>query len=119
MINIHTISLYEYFQLLKDKQIQSITFLEDYFQIHFVHGYISCISETFVNTKEGSFLYPSKEANWQIFQLMKKDVISVEEMGSAIVLKVDGGVEITVNTSLGPSGDTFHITVEDYQRLLF
>lgn len=90
LIDVKTISLRDYYAHLKDRQIQSIIFVDTYFQIHFVDGCISCISETFVNTPAGSFIVPSKD-----------------------------GTEITVNTRLGPAGDTFHITVEDLPTLHF
>ena len=42
-----------------------------------------------------------------------------EEKENEIVLTADDGTEISVNTRLGPQGDTFHITIEGLPTLHF
>ena len=119
MMDVKTIKLSEHYGRLNDKQVQSITFVDSYFQIHFVHGGMSCISETLINTVRGNFVVPSKDGNWEIVQLIGKNILSAEEKANEIILKVEDGTEIIVNTRLGPPGDTFHITVEDLPTLHF
>lgn len=118
-VDIKTVKLEDYYSHLRDKQIQTITFVNDYVQIGFVRGGISCISETFITNKGGNFLIPSREGNWEICKLIGKDIISIENKENEVVLMAENGTEISVNTRLGPQGDTFHITVEDFPPLYF
>lgn len=112
-----TIKLTEYFELLKNKHVQSITFVEDYFQIRFVDGVINCISETVINTVSGSFEIPSKEGNWEVVKLLGKEITSIEEKPNEVIIHSENGSVLTVNTRLGPAGDTFHLSVEDFATM--
>lgn len=111
------IALSDYFQLLNDKEILQITFLEGYFQIIFDRGGMNCFSETFIKTSEGIFQIPSKEGVWQLINLIGKKMLSVEQKENEILMFIDNGTEIAVNTKLGPAGDTFHIVVEGHSTL--
>ena len=43
--------------------------------------------------------------------------MSAEERDNDVVLTADDGTEITVNTRLGPAGDTFHVGIEGLPTL--
>lgn len=117
MIDIKTIKLSDYFSYLGEKEIQSVTFIESYCQIHFVHGYMTLFSDIAIKNAQGAYPIPSKEGNWELVQLVGKNVLSVAELEKEVLIEVDGGTAITVNTALGPAGDTFHIQVEDLPKL--
>lgn len=117
IIDVKTIKLQEYFNHLQDREVLQITFLEDYFQISFDRGGVSCISETFIRNESGTFLIPSKEGNWALFNLIGKKIVSAEEKENEVLLTAEEGTQITINTRLGPVGDTFHITIEGLPTL--
>lgn len=117
MIDVKNIKLQEYFNHLQDREVMQVVFLNGYFQIIFDQAYMNCISETFITTKEGSFQVPSKEGNWELCQLIGKNIVSAEERDNDVVLTADDGTEITVNTRLGPAGDTFHVGIEGLPTL--
>lgn len=117
MIDVKTIKLQEYFNYLRDREVLQIIFLEGYFQIIFDRGGINCFSETFIKTSDGSFQIPSKEGVWKLVNLIGKEMLSIEQKENEVSMFINDGSEITVNTRLGPTGDTFHISIEGHRTL--
>lgn len=118
-VDIETVKLEDYFSYLRHREVLQVIFLEGYFQIYFDRGIVTCFSETFISNQEGSFQIPSKDGNWQLTKLIGKEIASAEEKGNEVILKAEDGTEISVNTRLGPQGDTFHITIEGLPTLRF
>ena len=112
-IDVQTIELNEYFNYLDDKEVISLLFIGDYFEIQFDKGYIRCMSETTI----GSNTFPSKESIWNLHEMIGNKVNEVEETDNAIIITTEKGMKIILDKAMGPSGDCCHMQVNDLPTL--
>ena len=109
MMDPRTIALEDYFSKVEDRQVQSVTFVERYVQLHLVDAIITCMAEPSIETSMGVYHIPSKNGNWEFCSLIKEDINSVIEGDQQIEISVGCGKLIRVNLRINPPGANFQI----------
>lgn len=102
----------DYFNALQDKEILGIHFIENYFEFVFDKGYMRILSDASIHFEGKNFDLPSKDGNWELVKLINHKVTSVDENGNEIVIYIDNGCRISVNTKINASGENFQMRVD-------
>lgn len=109
MDNSHLSDIKMAFEKFSSRRVSQVVFIHDYFQIIMQENYLTFLSETFIKTDEGEYQIPSKDGNWNLYNLIDKDVTDIEEKEGNVVVTFNNGWKITVDTFLEPSGDNFNM----------